>query len=92
MPAQSLQAIIGTALTDQDFRKALLNGSRRRVLQSFALTGDEVETIMSIRADSLEQFAGEVHRRLVIGGDDADLEPLPRPRTWDRSNRMPARV
>ena len=65
MSAQSLQAIIGTALIDDDFRKALLNGSRRRVLQSFELTGDEVEAIMQLPGESLEQFAGELHQLLL---------------------------
>ncbi len=77
--APSLQVLIGTALTDTGFRKALLNGSRRRILQTFPLTGDEIESIMAIRADSLEQFAGELHQRFFKDGEDPDALPqLPR--------------
>lgn len=75
MSAIAIQSLIGTALTDSNFRLALLNGSRRRVLQNFALTKYEVETIMAIRADSLEQLAGEIHRRLLADADE--LAPLP---------------
>jgi hypothetical protein len=70
-----LQSLIGAALTDNNFRLALLNGSRQRLLSSFPLTGEEIETIMAIRADSLEQLAGEIHRRLI--GDGNEPEPLP---------------
>jgi hypothetical protein len=75
----SLQVLIGTALTDTGFRKALLNGSRRRILQSFPLSGEEIEEIMSIRADSLEQFAGELHHRYFKDMDEPETLPqLPR--------------
>jgi hypothetical protein len=66
-------------LTDTSFRKALLNGSRRRILQSFPLSGEEIEEIMSIRGDSLEQFAGELHQRFFHEGDEPEMLPhLPR--------------
>lgn len=79
MQAPSLQVLIGTALTDTSFCKALLNGSRRRILQSFPLSGEEIEEIMSIRADSLEQFAGELHHRFFTDTDEPELLPqLPR--------------
>ncbi len=77
MSAQSLQAIIGNALIDDDFRKALLNGSRRRVLQSFELTGEEVEAIMKLPGDSLEQFAGELHELLLQSQGQREFSPLP---------------
>ncbi len=79
MQASSLQVLIGTALTDTSFRKALLNGSRRRILQSFPLSGEEIEEIMSIRGDSLEQFAGELHHRFFNEADEPETLPhLPR--------------
>ncbi len=77
MSAQSIQAIIGMALTDTTFREALLNGSRRRVIQSFPLSGEEVEAIMAIRSDSLEQFAGELHKFLLRSDAVHELAPLP---------------
>jgi hypothetical protein len=72
--------LIGTALTDNTFRKALLNGSRRRILQSFPLSGEEIEEIMSIKADSLEQFASELHHRKLVPQDEP--EPLPHLPRW----------
>lgn len=77
MPARSFQAVVGTALTDTTFRKDLLNGSRRRVLQSFDLTGDELEAIMAIRAESLEEFAGALHTLLLQTQGQRELAPLP---------------
>jgi len=73
--APVMQALIGTALTDSTFRHSLLNGSRRRILQTFPLTHQEIEIIMAIRADSLEQFASEVHQRFIAGVEEP--EPLP---------------
>lgn len=77
MRAPSFQTLIGTALIDNDFRKALLNGSRRKILQSFAFSGDEIEKMMAIRADSLEQFASELHEQLIAPLNEFELEPLP---------------
>jgi hypothetical protein len=62
MPYESLQAVVGTAVIDSGFRKALLNGSRQRVIQQFGLTNEETRAVMEIRADSLEQFAGQLDR------------------------------
>jgi hypothetical protein len=77
MPTWSFQAIVGTALTDATFRKDLLNGSRLRVLQSFDLTGEELEAIMAIRADSLDEFAGALHSLLLQFQGQRELAPLP---------------
>jgi hypothetical protein len=74
--APVLQTIIGTALTDSGFRHGLLNGSRRRILQSFPLSTNEIELIMAIRADSLEQFASQLHTSLLADFDEP--EPLPK--------------
>lgn len=74
MSAFGIQSLIGTAVTDSNFRMGLLNGSRLRLLKNFSLTEHEIETIMSIRANSLEQLAGEIHRRLM---GDEELQPLP---------------
>lgn len=79
MSALALQRLIGTALTDSSFCSALLNGSRRRILSGFPLSGDEVESIMAIQADTLEDFAREVHLRFLAKTDE--IEPLPRLRT-----------
>lgn len=62
MAYESLQAVVGTAVVDPCFRRALLNGSRRRAISSFNLTNEEEDAVMRIRADSLEAFAGQLDR------------------------------
>jgi hypothetical protein len=84
MPHESLQAVIGTAVVDSEFRKALLNGSRRYVIQRFDLSHDEFNAVMGVRADSLEQFAGQLDRWILRA--QGKMEPptlvaLPRPWT-----------
>lgn len=61
---------------DSHFKAALLNGSRREILNDLNLPQDQIETIMAIRADTLEQLAREIHLCLV---DPYDLEPLSLP-------------
>jgi hypothetical protein len=65
MPHESLQAVIGTAVIDTEFRKALLNGSRQRVIQHFNLSREEFDAVMRVRADSLEQFAGQLDQWIL---------------------------
>jgi len=82
MPHESLQAVIGTAVVDSEFRKALLNGSRRYVIQRFNLSRDEFDAVMRVHADSLEQFAGQLDRWILRA--QGKMEPptlvaLPRP-------------
>lgn len=76
MSFPAIQLMIGTALTDSSFRKGLLNGSRRQLLQTLPLSSDEIETLMSIRAETLEQFASQVHDSLVAPSQEREIEPL----------------
>ena len=62
---ESLQAVIGTAVIDTEFRKALLNGSRQHVIQRFDLSRAEFDAVMGVRADSLEQFAGQLDQWIL---------------------------
>ncbi len=62
MAHEELQAVVGTAVIDSGFRKALLNGSRLRVISNFNLSHEELDVVMRIRADTLEQFAGQLDR------------------------------
>lgn len=78
MTTSTLQVLIGNALIDRTFRTGLLNGSRRRILSSFALTSEEIETIMGIQADSLEQFAGALHERFLAKEEEPENPPLRR--------------
>ena len=65
MAYEILQAVIGAAVIDSAFRKALMNGSRRRVLEDFDLSHEEVDAVLSIRADTLEEFAGQLDRWIM---------------------------
>ncbi|HJW83954.1 MAG TPA: Os1348 family NHLP clan protein [Anaerolineae bacterium] len=58
----ALEEVVGHAIIDREFRAGLLNGTRARLLSQFNLTPDETQVLMSIRADSLEAFAGQLYR------------------------------
>ena len=62
MTHPTLEEIIGYAIIDRDFCAGLLNGQRARLLNRFDLTPEETHTLMSIRADSLEAFADQLHK------------------------------
>jgi hypothetical protein len=61
MAFESLQALIATAVIDRDFCKALLTDSRCNAVANFGLTPEEMDAVMSIHAETLEQFAGQLH-------------------------------
>lgn len=99
MPYESLQAVIGAAVIDPNLRNALLNGSRPTVVQSFNLTSEEAEAIMAIRAETLEQFAGELDQWISNKLNVVELPALilsSRPRATSRpeseSIKEPARI
>jgi hypothetical protein len=79
MAYESLQAVIGTAVIDSNFCKSLLNGSRYRAIAGFDLTHEEREVVMGIRADSLEQFAGQLDRWIAnaVGRPEPPALALP---------------
>ncbi len=79
MAYESLQAVVGTAVIDTAFRNALLNGSRSRVISGFNLSREEVDAVMGIRADSLEQFAGQLHQWISRAEGSADSPSLALP-------------
>jgi hypothetical protein len=76
MKHEVLQAVIGTAVVDTNFRKALLNGSRRNVLAAFKLSREEFDIVMSVHADSLEQFASQLDDWLCKTQGVIDAPPL----------------
>lgn len=86
MSSPYIQLLIGTALTDSTYCKALLNGSRRSLLQKLPFTNDEIETIMAIRADTLEQFASALHTSFIAPTQEPEAEPLPY-RIWRVGSR-----
>ena len=56
-----LEELVGQAIIDHDFRAGLLNGKRARLLRRFDLSLEETQALMSIRADTLEAFAGQLY-------------------------------
>ena len=64
MPTTALQALIGAALVDREFCNELLNKSST-LLARFDLTGEELEAILTIEADSILEFVIGLRRRLV---------------------------
>ena len=56
-----LEEVVGQAIIDRDFCAGLLNGKRARLLSQFNLSPEELQVAMSIRADSLQSFAGQLY-------------------------------
>ena len=78
MSYESLQAVIGNAVVDQEFRKGLLNESRLRIISKFNLTPEETKAVMEIHADTLEHFAGQLDRWMSQVEGKAEPPSLPR--------------
>ena len=55
----NINAIAAKALLDQDFKAAILNGHRKDKLNEFSLNERQKAAVMSIKADTLDQF---IHR------------------------------
>ncbi len=56
----ALEEVVGQAIIDREFRAGLLNGKRAGLLNRFDLTPEEWQTLMTIHAESLEAFAGQL--------------------------------
>ena len=67
MPTRKMDELIWTALTDSVFREDLLNGHRRELVAGFNLTEAEREAVLSVRADTLEAFAGALCQQAFCG-------------------------
>lgn len=63
MATNGLGCLIMTAVVDQAFREQLLTAPAD-ILSSFDLTDDEKQVLTSIQANSLTEFATELHRWL----------------------------
>lgn len=77
MSYESLQAVVGNAVIDPEFRKGLLNGSRLRLISNFNLSPAEVEAVMAIHADTLEIFARQLDQWISRVQGNAELPTLP---------------
>ena len=58
MPSHRIDELVWYALTDSAFREGLLNGHRRELAAQLGLNDVEQQVVMSVRADTLEGFAG----------------------------------
>lgn len=86
----ALQFIVGTALTDSEFRQQLLANPDKAVTDS-DLTGAERVAVAVIKADRLEDFACQLDQWIIEQEDvpqshpprslSADLPPTPWPAT-----------
>ena len=56
----ALEEVVGQAIIDREFRAGLLHGKRAGLLKRFDLTPEEQHALMTIRAESLEAFAGQL--------------------------------
>jgi len=73
---QTLQKVVGTAIIDRQFRTDFLDGGRQRLLAQFALGEEEAALLLGIQADTLEEFAAELQRRLGSKGFIPQSPPL----------------
>ncbi len=60
MAYAELEEVVGHAIIDRNFCDDLLNGSRAQALSRFNLSPEEKQALMSIRAESLQSFAGQL--------------------------------
>ncbi len=63
MSKESVQAVIGKAVTDSKFRDALF-ANPEEVLGGYELTEAEVAALKSIDAETMESFAGSLDERI----------------------------
>ena len=74
MAHERLQAMVGTAIVDTRFRQSLLN-RRADAISKFDLTPEESEAVCSIRAETIEAFASELHRWILGQGAMRRMTP-----------------
>jgi hypothetical protein len=60
MAHEMLQAMVGMAIVDPDFRRQLVERSGR-ALNEFRLSNDESTAVRSIEANSFQDFASQLH-------------------------------
>ena len=57
MVSHGIDELVWQALTDGEFRDAILNGPRQELAKTAGLTKAEQEHVMLVRAETLEAFA-----------------------------------
>ena len=91
MSLESIQEIVGTAITDRQFLHDLLNSKRDQAIARFDLTPEERRVVADIQADTIEQFALQLDR--WIEADDHEpiaVAPLPPTVLCVPLSRLPA--
>jgi hypothetical protein len=63
MSKEAVEAIIGKAVTDSEFREALF-ADPDKALEGFELTEQEVAALKAIDAETMESFAGALDERI----------------------------
>lgn len=61
MCTKKLHRIVGKAIVSKKFREGILNGKRAELIQGFNLEAEEFGALMSIRAETLPEFARGVN-------------------------------
>ncbi|MBI5080779.1 MAG: hypothetical protein HZB17_05690 [Chloroflexi bacterium] len=65
MSTKKLHRIVGKAIVSEKFREGILNGKRAELMQQFNLEAEEFGAMMSIRANTLSDFARGVNTILA---------------------------
>lgn len=63
MSMEAVQAVIGRAATDAEFRQKLID-SAREACKGYDLTEEELTSLEALDADSLKMFAGSLDPRI----------------------------
>ncbi|NIV38151.1 MAG: hypothetical protein GWN58_54670 [Anaerolineae bacterium] len=63
MSKQEVQEVIGRAVTDSEFRKALF-ADPDEALAGYELTEDEIVALKSVDAETMKSFAGSLDERI----------------------------
>jgi hypothetical protein len=63
MSKEALQAVIGKAVLDSEFREALF-ADPDQALEGYELTEEEVAALKAIDAETMESFAGSLDERI----------------------------
>jgi hypothetical protein len=67
MSHSEVQRVIGRAITDEEFRQALIDNARAACTE-YDLTEDEIDALEKLDAQSMAMFAGTLDRRISKKG------------------------
>ncbi len=90
MSTDGINRMLGEAVISDRFRAGLLNGQRAELVGDprFQLEADETAALLSIQADTLQQFAAAVER-YIEGRKAADAGLVRRPSLWTTGLFLP---